>query len=195
MAILILGIILFIGTHSIRIVAPGLRAAMVEKNGLKGWRGFYSLASIVSLVLLIWGYATAPVVNVWFPPVWTAHVAVTLMLISMVCFVASSMPAGYIATKTKHPMVLGVKIWATAHLLANGDLASILLFGAFLVWGVVMRISLKGRERAGEAVLRPFVSARYDLQATVVGVVIWLVFLLKLHEWLIGVAPIPAMSL
>lgn len=195
MAILILGIILFIGTHSIRIVAPGLRAAMVEKVGLQGWRGPYSLASILSLIILIWGYATAPVVNVWFPPVWTAHIAVTLMLVSMVCFVASSMPAGNIATKTKHPMVLGVKIWAAAHLLANGDLASILLFGAFLAWGVVMRISLKRRERAGEAVLRPFVSARNDLQAIVVGVVIWLVFLLKLHEWLIGVAPIPAMSL
>ncbi|MCL6706903.1 NnrU family protein [Pseudomonas sp. R2.Fl] len=195
MAILILGIILFIGTHSIRIVAPGLRAAMIEKIGLRGWRGLYSLASILSVVLLVWGFATAPVVNVWFPPVWTAHLAVTLMLLAMVCLVAGSVPAGHIATKTKHPMVLSVKIWATAHLLANGDLASILLFGAFLAWGVVMRISLKRRERAGEAVLRPFVSARYDLQAIVVGVVIWLAFLLKLHEWLIGVAPIPAMSL
>lgn len=195
MAILILGIILFIGTHSIRIFAPGLRTRMIGKFGQQGWRGVYSLLSILSIVVLVWGYVVAPVVNIWFPPVWTAHLAVTLMLFAMICLVAGLLPAGHIATKTKHPMVLSVKIWALAHLLANGELASILLFGAFLAWGVVMRISLKRRERAGEPVLRPFVSARNDLLAVVIGVVVWLAFLLKLHEWLIGVAPIPAMSL
>ncbi|MBO3761164.1 NnrU family protein [Ciceribacter sp. L1K22] len=195
MAILILGIILFIGTHSIRVVAPGLRTSMIEKLGPQGWRGVYSLLSILSIVVLVWGYATAPVINVWFPPTWTAHLAVTLMLLAMICLAASSLPAGHIATKTKHPMVLSVKIWALAHLLANGDLASILLFVAFLAWGVVVRISLKRRERAGEPVLRSFVAARNDLLAVVIGVAVWLAFLLKLHEWLIGVAPIPAMSL
>jgi uncharacterized membrane protein len=100
------------------------------------------------------------------------------------------LPAGRIATKVKHPMVLSVKIWALAHLLANGDSASVLLFGAFLAWGVIMRISLKRRERAGEPVLRPFVSARNDIYAIVIGVVAWVLIIWRLHEWIIGVSPL-----
>ncbi|MBP1853385.1 NnrU family protein [Rhizobium halophytocola] len=195
MAILILGIILFLGVHSIRLAAPGFRRSMVEKMGEGPWRGVYSAASLVSLVILIWGFAVAPVINVWFPPEFMSHITVLLMLFAMICFIASLMPAGHIQTKTKHPMVLSVKIWAFAHLLANGDLASILLFVAFLAWGVVMRIALKKRWRRGELMLPSFVSARYDVIAVVVGVVVWAALLLKLHELLIGVAPIPAMSL
>lgn len=114
----------------------------------------------------------------------------TLMLPAMICLIASLIPAGHIATRTKHPLILAVKIWALAHLLANGETSSILLFASFLARGVVMRISLKRRERAGEKVVRPFVSGRYDLVAIVGGIVLWGAFILKLHEWLIGVQPI-----
>jgi len=100
------------------------------------------------------------------------------------------LPAGHIATKSKHPMVLSIKIWAFSHLLANGDLASVLLFGSFLAWGVLIRIALKRRQRAGELVLRPFVSARNDILAVVIGAAVWLAFIWKLHELLIGVPPI-----
>jgi uncharacterized membrane protein len=150
-----------------------------------------SVLSLVSLVILIWGYATAPVINVWFPPAGMNHLTITLMLIAMICLVAGFLPAGHIATKTKHPIVLSIKIWAAAHLLANGDLASILMFGALLAWGVVLRINYKRRVRAGDLVLRPFVSARYDAIAVVLGLVVWALITFKLHEVLIGVAPLP----
>ncbi|SMD03245.1 NnrU family protein [Rhizobium sp. RU36D] len=195
MTILIIGIILFLGTHLLRVFVPGLRDAMVARLGLGGWRGLHSVLSLVTLAILIYGYSVAPVINLYFPPVWTAHLALTLMLLAMICLVAALIPAGHIATKTKHPMVLSVKIWALAHLLANGDLASVILFVAFLAWGVVLRISLKRRQRTGEVTLRPFVSARYDIAAIGLGVIVWLAFILKLHELLIGVAPLPAMSM
>ncbi len=191
MAILILGIILFLGMHLIRVVAPDFRSRMVDKFGENGWKGIYSLLSIISLVVLIYGWAISPTINLWFPPTGMSHLTVTLMLLSMICLAAAELPAGHIATKTKHPMILGVKIWAFGHLLANGDLASLLLFGSFLAWGVILRIALKRRERAGLLTLRPFVSAKYDLIAIVVGAAIWALFICKLHLWLIGVAPIP----
>lgn len=190
MTLLIVGIVLFLGVHLLRVVAPGFRLSMIERFGDNGWKGLYSILSLATLVLLIWGYATAPIVNIWFPPVGMNHLTTTLMLFAMICLVASLIPAGHIAVKTKHPMVLSVKIWALAHLLANGDLASMLLFLAFLAWGVVLRISYKRRERAGLSQPRAFVSARYDVIAVVGGIVVWAVFLLWLHELLIGVAPI-----
>jgi uncharacterized membrane protein len=141
MTILIIGIILFLGTHLLRVFVPGLRAAMIARLGLGGWRVLHSALSLVTLAILIYGYAIAPVINLYFPPVWTSHLTLTLMLPAMICLAAGILPAGYIATRTKHPMVLSVKIWALAHLLANGDLASVLLFVSFLAWGVALRIA------------------------------------------------------
>ncbi|WP_454746618.1 NnrU family protein [Ciceribacter selenitireducens] len=191
MTILILGIILFLATHMIRILAPGFRRAMVQKFGENGWKGVHGLASILALVVLVLGWQQAPVVDLWFPPKGMAHLSVTLMLFAMICLVAGMLPAGHIATKAKHPMVLSVKIWALAHLLSNGDLASVLLFGSFLAWGVIARISLKRRQRAGEVTLRPFVSAKWDLASVAVGLLVWALFIWKLHALLIGVAPLP----
>ncbi len=192
MALLVVGIVLFLGIHLIRVVVPGFRQSMVERLGQPAWRGLYSIASIATLVLLVYGFGAAryETTVLYSPPVWMAHITLTLMLLALICLVASLLPAGHIATKTKHPMVLSVKIWAFAHLLANGDSASVLLFAAFLAWGVVMRIALKRRERAGELTLRPFVSARYDLFAVVIGVVVWGLIIWKLHEWIIGVSPL-----
>lgn len=191
MTLLILGIILFLATHLIRVVAPGFRLTMIDRFGETGWRVINSVLSLVSLIVLIWGYATAPVINVWFPPMGLSHLTITLMLIATICLVAGFLPAGHIATKTKHPIVLSIKIWAAAHLIANGDLASILMFGALLAWGVVLRINYKRRLRAGDLVLRPFVSARFDAIAVVLGLVVWALVTFKLHELLIGVAPLP----
>ncbi|MBX5011741.1 NnrU family protein [Rhizobium lentis] len=192
MTLLIVGIILFLGVHLVRVVAPDFRRSMIASLGERGWRAGYSIASILTLVLLIYGFGQARGVTgmLYNPPVWTAHIAITLMLIAMICLVASLLPAGHIATKTKHPMVLSVKIWALAHLLANGETSSVLLFGAFLAWGVIVRISLKRRERAGDTTLRPFVSAKSDLYAAVIGIVAWALIIWKLHEWLIGVSPL-----
>ncbi|TCM79187.1 NnrU family protein [Rhizobium sp. BK068] len=192
MALLIVGIVIFLGLHLIRVIAPGLRQSMIDRLGESGWKGVYSVVSILSLILLIYGFGQARQVTgmLYDPPVWMAHIALTLMLLAMICLAASLLPAGHIAVKTKHPMVLSVKIWALSHLLANGETSSVLLFSAFLAWGVILRIALKRRERAGELTRRPFVSGKYDLYAAIIGVVAWALITFKLHELLIGVAPI-----
>ncbi len=190
MALLILGIVLFLGLHLVRVVAPGLRSSMIARLGEGGWKGAYSIASIVALVILIYGFGQArDMTPIWTPPFWMSHITILLMLFALICLVASLLPAGHIAVRTKHPMVLSVKIWALAHLLSNGDGAAILLFAAFLAWGVILRISLKRRERAGEITLRPFVSGKYDLYAIVIGVIVWALIIWKLHAWIIGVSP------
>lgn len=190
MFLLIIGLILFLGLHLIRVVAPGLRTAMVARFGLNGWKGLYSIVALVAIALVAYGYSIAPVINVWFPPMGMNHLTVTLMLFATICLVAGILPAGQIVAKTKHPMVLSIKIWAFAHLLSNGDLRSIILFVAFLAWGVILRIALKRRERAGEVTVRPFAGTKYDLYAVVLGVVVWAAITFKLHELLIGVAPL-----
>ncbi|MBB4566062.1 NnrU family protein [Rhizobium leucaenae] len=191
MSLLILGIILFLGIHLIRVVIPDFRRSMIASLGESGWRIGYSIVSILTLILLIYGFGQArDSTPIWSPPFWMSHITILLMLFALICLVASLLPAGYIAVRTKHPMVLSVKIWAFAHLLSNGDGAAMLLFAAFLAWGVIVRISLKRRERAGEISLRPFVSAKYDLYAIIIGIVVWGLIIWKLHEWIIGVSPL-----
>jgi uncharacterized membrane protein len=192
MLLLVLCLCLFFATHLVRIVAPGFRDAAIARLGAGAWKGLYSVASVITLVLVIYAFGQARQVTgmLYYPPVWMSHIALTLMLIAMICLVASLLPPGHIATKTKHPLVLSVKIWALSHLLANGETSSVILFAAFLAWGVVMRIALKRRERAGLLVRPAFVSARYDLIAVVGGVALWAAFIFKLHEWLIGVQPL-----
>jgi len=191
MLILIIGLIIFPVLHLMPTFAPRQHDALVARFGANRWRGIFSVISLIGLALVVYGYSISPFIDVWYPPKGMTHLTLTLMLFAVICLVASLMPAGHIATKTKHPMVLSVKIWALAHLLSNGDLRSILLFGTFLAWGVITRISLKRRERAGLLTRAPFVSAKYDLYAVVIGLVAYVAILLKLHELLIGVSPLP----
>lgn len=192
MLFLILCLLIFFATHSIRLIAPGFRSRMIARMGEGSWKGVYAVVSILTILLVAYAFGEARQETgmLYYSPVWTSHIALTLMLFAMICLVASVLPAGHIAAKTKHPLVLALKIWALAHLLANGETSSVILFVAFLAWGVVMRIVLKRRARAGENVVRPFVSSRYDIMAVVLGVVLWAAFIWKLHEWLIGVQPI-----
>ncbi|WP_281976720.1 NnrU family protein [Pseudorhizobium flavum] len=193
MLLLVISLILFLGIHLTRVIAPGWRASVIAAKGERAWKLGYTLASIATLVLVVYAFGQARHVTgiLYTPPVWIAHLSSLLMLVAMICLVASLMPPGHIATKTKHPMVLSVKIWALAHLLANGETFSVILFVAFLAWGVVLRIALKRRERNGELVRKPFVSARYDAAAVVIGTVVYLLFIWRLHVWLIGVQPLP----
>ncbi|WP_311272320.1 MULTISPECIES: NnrU family protein [unclassified Rhizobium] len=192
MLLLVISLIVLLGTHSVRIFAPGFRNKMIAQMGEGPWKGAYSVVSILAVAFVAYAFGQARQVTgiLYSPPIWTSHIALTLMLFSMICLAASLLPAGHIATKMKHPLVLAVKIWALAHLLANGETSSVLLFVAILAWGVVVRISLKRRARAGEVVTRPFVSAHYDILAVVLGIVLWAAFIWKLHEWLIGVQPL-----
>lgn len=194
MALLVVSIVLFLALHSIRIFAPAWRERTIARMGVNAWRGLYSLLSIASLVLLIYAFgasrADTPILYV--PSLPFIHITLTLMLISMILLMASILPAGKIAVWVKHPMVTAVKVWAFAHLLANGELNSVLLFGGFLIWGVLVRISAKRRARAGEKVVRDFVSTQYDIAAVISGVALYAVILLYLHEMLIGVSPLAA---
>jgi uncharacterized membrane protein len=190
MSLLILGLVLFLGVHSTRIVADGFRTQMVGRLGLNGWKAVYSVLSLVGLVLIVYGYGAArqqPVV-VYPTPGWTRHLAALLTLPSFILLVAAYVPGTRIKRAVGHPMVLGVKTWAFAHLLANGLLADVLLFGSFLAWAVLDYISARRRDRAAGTVYVAGPVSR-DVIAVVAGVVAWVVFALWLHRPLIGVAP------
>lgn len=186
MSLLLIGLVLFLGVHSVSIVAPGWRDAQVRQRGEGPWKGIYSVISLVGLVLLVIGYGQArqsPVV-LWVPPTGMRHLAWLLMAPVFVLLLASNLP-GRIKTWTRHPMLLAVKLWATAHLLANGTLADVLLFGGFLAWAVLDRISLKRRTPRPTPGLPP--SRWNDAIALVGGLALYAWFIGGLHTWLIGV--------
>jgi uncharacterized membrane protein len=193
MLLLILGLVLVIGTHVVT-MKRGVRSDLQQKLGVNGYRVAYSIVSIIGLILLIHGYgqyrATAWI-EVWRPPVWTRHLALLLMLPVFVLLAAWG--PGAIRRMTKHPMLLAVKLWAFSHLLANGDLGSMLMFGAFLAWAVMARISIKRRpEEALAAAERATMRfGMNDVVAIVVGLVGYVAFAFWLHPLLIGV---PVMS-
>jgi uncharacterized membrane protein len=190
MVALVAGMILFLGVHSVRIVADDWRTRQIALRGERAWKGIYSAASLAGFVLLVWGFGQArmdPVV-LWIAPVWTRHLASLLTLLAFVLIVAGNMPGTRIKAKIGHPMVAGVKLWAFAHLLANGRLADVVLFGGFLAWAVVDFIASRRRDRRA-GVRYPAGSAAGDLRAVVIGVVGWALFAFWLHGWLIGVKP------
>ena len=189
MALLILGIILFLGAHSLKIVAPA-RAALIGTLGDKAYRGLYSVVSLIGFALIAWGfhdYRAGAWQQVWVPPVWTRHLTITLMWFAFVALAASGPKPSRIRGWLRHPMVVAVKIWALAHLLANGDLGGIILFGSFLAWAVVDRISLKRRGDFGAARISHF--TRTDAVIVIAGTVAYLAMMV-LHPYLIGVAVI-----
>lgn len=190
MAMLVLGLVLLLGVHSTRLIAPGLRDAGVARLGLLPWKILYAVLSLIGLVLIVQGYGEARMAPtlLWAPPVWTRHLATLLTLPAFVLMACAYVPGTRIRAKLGHPMVAGVKIWAFAHLVANGTLADLLLFGSFLVWSVVMFATLRRRDRAA-GLRRPAGSASRDAIAIVAGIVGWAVFAGWLHLALIGVKP------
>jgi len=189
MALFLIGLVLFLGIHSVAIVAPAWRDAQVARNE-RAWKGIYSVLSIAGFALLIYGYGIArqtPVV-LWTPPTAMRHVALLLMLPVFPLFLAAYLP-GRIKSATRHPMLLSVKLWATAHLLANGTLVDVILFGAFLVWAVLDRIAVK-RRAVPRAIPGAPPSSLNDAIALVGGLAIYGVFLAWGHRWLIGVSPL-----
>jgi uncharacterized membrane protein len=187
---LVLGLFLFLGTHSVRIFADSWRGGRIAKMGLKPWKGVYSVISIIGFVLIVWGYGVAreaPIV-LYAPPVWTRHVAALLTIPAFILLVAAYVPGTRIKRAVGHPMVAGVKIWAFAHLLANGTLADVVLFGAFLVWSIADYIVARRRDRAAGMVYVVGPASR-DIIAVVVGLVAWAAFAFWLHGAWIGVRP------
>jgi uncharacterized membrane protein len=190
MTALVAGLVLFLGVHSVRIVADDWRTAQIERLGALRWRGLYSLVSLVGLVLIVWGYGQArldPVV-VWTPPQWTRHVTSLLVLPSFVLLVAGNMRGTKMKAALGHPMVLGTKLWAFAHLLSNGMLADIVLFGSFLAWAIADYASARRRDRAAGTVYPPG-TVKADMIAMTIGLAAWAAFGLWLHGPLIGTRP------
>jgi uncharacterized membrane protein len=188
MTLLIIGIAVFLGIHVLPTVQD-LRNRLIDRFGENGYRLFFSLLSIAGFVLLVYGFAKAPVVQVWSPPAWTRWVAIVLMLPAFIFLVAAYVP-GQIKEKLKHPFLVAIKTWALAHLIANGDLASIILFGSFLAYAVYDRITLKSRQPTSLIGVPASGGPRNDVIAVVLGVVLYVLFLVWLHPLLIGTAPL-----
>jgi uncharacterized membrane protein len=189
MLLLILGLILFLGAHSVSIVAPGWRDASLGRLGEGAWKGAYSLVSAAGFALIVFGYGLArqqPEL-LYTPPVALRHLALLLMLPVFPLLLAAYLP-GRVKRAARHPMLLATKLWAVAHLLANGNVADVILFGSFLAWAVADRISLK--RRAPRSVPGAPPSAANDAIVVIGGLAIYAFFLLRGHAWLIGVAPI-----
>lgn len=194
MLLLILGLVLFLGTHAFSMM-QGRRAAIVGRIGEGRYKLGYAALSLLGLVLIGIGfhdYRMQGLIQVWNPPVWTRHLALTLVLLAFISLAATFIPS-HIRAKAKYPMLLAVKIWATAHLLANGDLGAILLFGGFLAWAVSARISNKRRERAaglpagGRAAVAVPSGWGNDVLVVLIGAAAWFIFARYLHYPVIGV--------
>jgi uncharacterized membrane protein len=187
---LVAGLLIFLSVHSVSIVAPAWRDKTAARMGEGAWKGAYSLISIASFVLLVWGYGVArqdPIV-LYTPPIWTRPLSAVLMLPVFPLLLAAYFP-GRIKAVLKHPMLAAVKFWALAHLIANGTLADLLLFAGFLAWAVADRISFKRRAQRPLHTLPA--SKLNDVIAVVLGLVLYAVFMQWLHVRLIGVSPMP----
>ncbi|MEY4752499.1 MAG: hypothetical protein RJA44_174 [Pseudomonadota bacterium] len=183
-----LGLLLFLGLHSLRSLVPGWRAAMIARYGAGLWKLGYSLLALIGLWLIVHGYGEARLtqVDLWPLPRWSRHLAATLMLPAQALLVAAYVPGNRLQRRLQHPMVLGVQLWALAHLIANNRPADLMLFGTFLIWAVMNFRSARRRSVAWTAELP---SLPRDLAVLVVGLLAWGLLAFWGHRLLIGVAP------
>ncbi len=202
---LILGLILFLGAHSVRMVADGWRTRCIEAWGDKTFKGVYALVALLGFYLLVVGYGEARLetVALWNPPRFTKHISILLMLFSSILLMAAYIPRNHFKMRMGHPMVLSVKVWALSHLIANGNLADIVLFGAFLIWAVLNFRSARARDRAMSlnaaqdaadlTLSESETKNQAKLLSTVItlvgGMAIWALITFVLHAKLVGVSP------
>jgi len=191
MTILTLGLLLFLGTHAVRIVADGWRTRQIERLGVRPWKAAYAAVSAAGFILIIWGFGLArgDAVTIWSPPLWSRHLAAVVTLPAMILIAAGYVPGSRIKARLGHPMLAGTALWAAAHLCANGRGEHVLLFGAILVWATIDFRSARRRDRAAGIRYAPGTAAR-DGIAIGVGSAGWLLFVAFLHAWVIGVQPI-----
>ncbi len=190
MTTLILGLLLFIGVHSIGSLAPGWRDAQIAARGMKLYRAVYSLLTLLALVLIVWGYGQSRLhpIDLWSPPIWLRHLSSLLTLVAFVLVAAAYVPRNRLKAAIGHPMTAGIKAWALAHLLSNGRLADVLLFGSFMVWAAMVFAIARRRDRA--AGVSKSGSDLFGNGLTILaGLGGWAVFAFWLHGPLIGVRP------
>jgi uncharacterized membrane protein len=190
MSALILGLLMFLGMHSARIVADGWRSQVIAQRGPGAWKGLYTVVSLVGFGLIVWGYGQARLAPqvLWASPTWTRHLAGLAMLLALVLLVAAYVPGNGIKARLHHPMVLAVKVWAFAHLLANNTLADALLFGSFLVWAALDFRAARQRDRAG-AQRYPAGNALATVLTLLLGAAVWALLAFWGHQQLFGVRP------
>ncbi|MSP36833.1 MAG: protein NrnU [Limnohabitans sp.] len=204
---LIFGLILFLGAHSVRIWADGWRNQTIEAYGEKAFKGVNALVSVLGFYLLVVGYGEARLqtVALWNPPIFTKHISLLLMLFSSILLMAAYIPRNHFKMRLRHPMVLSVKVWALSHLLANGNLADLVLFGSFLIWAVLNFRSARARDRAlllnlnvtedaaGESLAESESANQPKLLSTIItlvgGMAIWALITFVLHAKVVGVSP------
>ncbi len=188
--VLLAGLLVFLGLHSIRIFADGWRSQTIASIGEPRWKILYTVGAFIGLGLIIWGFSLSRQVPVvlYVPPVWTRHLAGLLVLLAFWLFVAGYIPRNHFKAALGHPMVAGAKVWAFAHLMANGNLADVLLFGGFLLWAIVLFASARRRDRLA-GVKPPVPYFRMTLLTLAVGTALWAAFAFALHQWLFGVRP------
>jgi uncharacterized membrane protein len=195
MTLLLLGLFLFLGTHSVRIFANDWANSQIKKRGPSFWKISYTLLSLVGFFLIIKGYGLAQEsrILVWSPPLWAGHLTALLTLLSFILLASSKRPKNLIYASVKHPMIIAVKVWALGHLLANGSLAAIVLFGSFLVWAILdfrssrQRDSLQMNKDSGSVAIANW---QGTLPAIFIGILTWGFFAFYLHRVLIGVQPL-----
>ncbi len=190
MTVLLAGLLLFLGVHSLHALAPARRARLLERLGAGGYKGLYSLVSIAGFALMLYGYglARAEPVLLWSPPVWIRHLVALFTLPAFILLVAAYLPGNHFKAKLGHPMLLSVKLWAAGHLLAVGWLHGIVLLTGFLAWAVIAFAVARRRDRASGVVRAQGHVVRSAL-CVIAGALLWGVFALHLHLTLIGVAP------
>lgn len=188
---LILGLIIFLGAHSVRIVADEWRTRTIQRIGAQPWKGLFSLVSLLGFALIVWGFGQArqQPVQLWAPPIALRHLASLLTLIAFVLLAAAYVPGNGIKARLHHPMVLSVKVWALAHLLANGNVAHVVLFGSFLVWAILDFSSSRRRDVETGARYASGTAGATGITVAI-GVGAWIGFALWLHGLLIGVRPV-----
>lgn len=190
MILLIAGLWLFFGFHSVRLLAPEMRDRAVARIGEPNWKLVYSGASLTGLILVALGYSDTHLnpIHLWVPPLWTRHVAALLMLPAFILLAATYVRGSVLRERIGHPMLAGTKLWALAHLLANGTLGDVVLFGSFLVWATLSFSASRKRDRV-QGISRPAGRWSRDLIAIVVGALTWFAFATYLHGVLFGVRP------
>ena len=190
MALLIAGLVLFLGSHSIRVFAEDWRAERIRRMGPQRWKAVYSVVSIVGFILIVWGYGVArhSAIQLWAPPAWTRDTTAVLTLVSFVLIAAAYVPGTRMKAALGHPLSAGTMLWALGHLFSNGSLPGVVLFASFLVWSTLAFSAARKRDRQA-GVTYPAVGASRDVIAGVAGAIAWAVFALFLHGPLIGVRP------